>query len=344
MKVVLVANDRNPTDMMKAVAKELTARSHQALLIVGEKPGECRFGKSHNLLLEDADMVFTGMSSSLDLADPELEAICHAELRGIPYGLFSDAPGCFQRSWFQCFQLGVSFLAVLREDEVAEAQKLFPNALVKATGHPSREISLSPVSREEVLRKLALPADSRIILCSGSKDLAVNHDMLFAVSRAGTSEAPELRSCRILFCPHPGDKNDWGLYSRFQGVELVPPSTASTSEVLAVASVFVNALSTTVQDAAYRRIPVVTLLTETIREKRRILFGTDHIIEVDEGVTIPVHNIPEMIVALMAVLGSRSPKAEALRECQERCYPAPNPPGTAARTAVDLMEEVLRES
>ncbi|MFA6898523.1 MAG: hypothetical protein WC250_03920, partial [Candidatus Paceibacterota bacterium] len=78
MKVVLVANDKNPTDMMKAVAKELEARGHRVVLIIGENPGECLVTLEQVGEAVDADVVFVGMSSSEQLADPELEVLTQA--------------------------------------------------------------------------------------------------------------------------------------------------------------------------------------------------------------------------------------------------------------------------
>ncbi|MFA6898254.1 MAG: hypothetical protein WC250_02510, partial [Candidatus Paceibacterota bacterium] len=110
------------------------------------------------------------------------------------------------------------------------------------------------------------------------------------------------------------------------------------------ADVFFNALSTTYQDAAYRRVPTIVLLSEVIRQKRRTLFGTERAIEAEEGVAIPVNSIAEARVALSALFDPKSPKADAVRENQARCYPRPNPPGTAAKIAVEMMETIVRGS
>ena len=111
MKVVLVARDAAPSRAFSKLAPVLQESGFDADLLVGDgKP--LIEGEIINLV-ERANIVVLGMSSSENLARPEILAGETAKKWGIPYGFYGDVRRCWARAragaWFEDLASRTSF-------------------------------------------------------------------------------------------------------------------------------------------------------------------------------------------------------------------------------------------
>src|SRR5262245_60521345 len=143
MKVCLVARDIAPSNAFEKLKQALIAAGHavNALLGMGKPP---TFGKSDiEAAMKESDIVVVGMSSSKELAEPEIAACTFAWAAGKPFGFYGDTFHCHERAgegcWFAPFAEGVSFFFAINEGEADSARKLFVNAQCVATGNPMWE-------------------------------------------------------------------------------------------------------------------------------------------------------------------------------------------------------------
>src|SRR3989344_7576427 len=117
MRVAMIARDMAPSSAFKYVSGELIKHGVEVLCYLG-------YGKPFVFNAEElthTDVVLLGMSSSGELAEPE---ICTAKiLRSInkPYGFYADTYGCHKRPCFGPGRDGASFLHVINDAEARRA-------------------------------------------------------------------------------------------------------------------------------------------------------------------------------------------------------------------------------
>src|SRR3989338_1259507 len=104
MKVVLVAEDIAPSSAFELLAAELRNRGHAVTDLLGD--GKV-FPDTFEVVQREvrkASVVVVGMSSSAELAKPEMVACEEATRGGVSFGFYGDTYHCHERArdgaWF----------------------------------------------------------------------------------------------------------------------------------------------------------------------------------------------------------------------------------------------------
>jgi hypothetical protein len=331
----MVATDTNPSDAFRRIAAlPGVEREADITLYVGHPLGTPHDEACMRAAIAQSDVLIVGMSSSPALAAMEIEAIRTAHICHKPYGFFSDAPGCYAREWFEPYRNDASFIAVVHESDVVQANRLFPNAIVTLTHHPKEEDDgVRKMTTEGVRARLGLlPSDERkLVVIAGTKTLEINKETIRATQGAlGTSP-----QWYVVFSKHPGDKNPNSEYKLTDAVstgQLVEKALVPSEELILAADVFINILSTMIRRAAHFEVPTVCYCTPAIQDVREKQLGRPFPVEFEEGVTAIARDHAEFERVLYALAsGTRD-----LRPAQRARYGTLPAPGSGARTLLDL--------
>ncbi len=202
-RFVLVANDKSPSDAFSTLAKALS--EHGAVVTGFLGGGKLTLSEvALNEAIEGADCVLVGMSSSSVLSEWERSAVAIARTRGVSYGFFSDAFGCYHREWFDSFRMDAAYLFIASEAEVADARTLFPRATIVVTGNPSWEGFENPNLTEDAIRTtLGAGEWDRIVLVPLNKMRPASLDIAKKCI-TWCSSSDEADSTLVVVAPHPG--------------------------------------------------------------------------------------------------------------------------------------------
>lgn len=85
--------------------------------------------------VRESDVVICAMSSSPELAEPEMQAAQLALAADKPFGFFADTFNSHTRAWLQ----QAAFLFVLNDAEAWKAAAKFPGLNIIASGNPAWE-------------------------------------------------------------------------------------------------------------------------------------------------------------------------------------------------------------
>lgn len=212
-KIVFVARDAAPSGAFALLADALLKRGHTvASLCGGGKPLAVGIPEIERVAGE-ANLVVLGMSSSEELAGPELAAGEAARKNGVAYGFYGDVRNCWGRAregaWFAPLAKEAAFYLGVNETDAETAREVFPNAELIGTGNPLREEMFFPkVTREEVRGKLGIGDDTCLILAPGGKCAAVNIGLWSALADA---VAIPFRKLQVILACHPGDRTPFAL-------------------------------------------------------------------------------------------------------------------------------------
>lgn len=365
MKAVLVARDIAPSGAFERLIPELEKNGFYVDSFLGK--GKPLSEKRHEIETAIAvpgvngvahpvaDVVVVGMSSSKELAEPEIAACETAIQANIPYGFYGDTYGCHERAregaWFGPFRERASFFFAINEEEANKAMKTFPSAdSVIATGNPLWEDFAFPkFSREEVRANLGLEPDEKFILSPGGKSPVVNILVWGNLIEAARILAAGGRKIKLIFAPHPGDRaiyalsvdqNPLGIYDDLVKFSPVPvqftDKSVKTSELVPGADLVVEWGSTIGIEAAHLRIPVVSFATEIGKKRLMSTSGSEKLEPVELGVSLGVSS-REVLVNMLGQLLSGGPSAESLRKRQEQVYPAPPERGAAVQKMAETL-------
>lgn len=180
MKAVLVARDAAPSYAFKLLKPELERRGVEVADYLGEgKPLDSPPASILISVQRAANVVVSGMSSSNELAEPEIAACRAALAEGIPFGFYGDTYHCHERAregaWFGEFREPAAFYFAINENEARAAKNVFPNALCVATGNPLWENFAFPKqNRAQVRQVFEIADDEFVILSPGGKSPVVN--------------------------------------------------------------------------------------------------------------------------------------------------------------------------
>lgn len=348
MKVFLLGNMVASAEAFERLAPELERRGADVVPCLAH-------GKSYPMDLEHmlayvrlADAVVLGTACSPDLAVEELAAAKTAIDFGVPFILYADTYGTWNRAWFHEVTKKAAAVFVINNDEAEKARAVFPGINIIAAGNPTWEAFAFPkVSREQVRAKLGISPNVKIILCPFGKNFKVN--VLHAGRVMDTFSADGFwPPFQIILAPHPGDKDnspeDYSFLTKLQiPVRVVPKAEMATLDVLVGTDVIADHASSIGIAAGHLRIPNVSCFTEV---------GLKHL-EKETGsrvwppCTLGVsYYVPptELLSVVMRPLVNLADSAlhRKIWERQEAVYPVPEELGAAVRKMADVLEQIVQ--
>jgi hypothetical protein len=185
-----------------------------------------------------AKLTWVGMSSSSELASPEIAAARSAVMNGNALALYADIEGCQNRDWFGEFREKANLLFVLTEREKENASRLYgKNVTILATGNPTHEEFAFPeLSREQVRSRLGVADDETLLLALGTKSIPITCFLVMGILEAikNSGKMAPRKYCIAVFT-HPGDEGLRALVPvKEKGVVRVKPDVL-TSELASYA-------------------------------------------------------------------------------------------------------------
>lgn len=264
-KIVLVGHDVAPTRAFQHLMQATTRQDFEieSFLADGGEKGEIDIVLMRRAI-RAADFVLIGMSSPQENASAEIAAAQEARKSAVPYGLYSDTFGAFNREWFwPCRENAAMLFLPVGGGEVDEARRLFTNANIVVTGNPLWEEYSEPQDTDASRALISASHDDFVILCPGDKS-AINTIMLWgAVMEAGYTLSTNIPVV-IVLAAHPGDKTPPEIYAPFfnlgtaMDVRVVKtPRGAKADDLVAGANVIVHRNTSVGIHALYKRKPVV---------------------------------------------------------------------------------------
>ena len=346
-RAVLVARDMAPSQAGELLEKEFRSLGYDEIFAdLGKGNPIPTLLRDIRYAVEDADVLWLGMSSSPELSEPELAAAEIALRFGVPYGFYSDTFGCYARPWFAPYRENASFVFVLNDEEKVAAKELFPRAAkldnVIATGNPNwEEFAFPSVTRQQVREKLGVAHDDYLILCPGTKSVPIGSFVWVAVIHA-LNELVSIgftkRLYRVILAPHPGDPTvqkemnvyaDLEKYSGAVSTHFVPRSVMATQDIIPGADLVVTQTvsSTEGMRAAYLGIPTVYFLSSVDIERSVETHGTRISPPGQMGIAEAVYSgnsgaLGEVIQRLLTRKGSAGMRSAQRAKCvaHERGY------------------------
>ncbi len=370
MKILFVAQDAAPSRAFQEFATALTGfedrvRFETALLVADGKV----FPATHAQITEavlSSHFVLIGMSSMEKYARDEIFAAQEALRLGIPYGFYSDFPGCYNRTSFWPIEVagGTSFYLAFNDTESRDARNTFTGATIYVVGSPQREkLAFPRYTRDDVRARLGIEPDERFALLAGGKSVFGN------MCRVGTvlSALHYATKCskmkfRLLYSAHPGDMlpravdqsngKSIEVLKEIEDGSMVPfkfvpgEKDLSTNDMITGADiVFFGLTGTSAIEAAYQRVPVIQISTAFEQKKlvaetglsvpEAVECGAARMFDCESG------NIAELGTMTLLLSGDRP---HSLRDFQEAAYPVPNKVGVAKRKAVESIADFVHRT
>ncbi|TSC69779.1 MAG: hypothetical protein G01um101470_975 [Parcubacteria group bacterium Gr01-1014_70] len=346
-RAVLVARDRASSQAGELLHKEFRSLGFdEVFAYLGNGNPIWTPLRDIRYVVEDADVLWLGMSSSPELSEPELAAAEAAFRIGVPYGFYSDTFGCYARPWFAPYRDKASFVFVLNDEEKTAAEQLFPRATalgnVVATGNPNwEEFAFPRVTRQQVREKLGIPENDYLIVCPGTKSVPIGSFVWIAVINALNelvSAGFTDRLYRVILAPHPDDATvqkemnvyaDLEKYSGAVSVRFVSRSVMVTQDIITGADIVVTQIvaSTEGMRAAYLGIPTVCFLSVVGIEWSVETHGTRFSPPAQMGIADAVYTgdsgaLAQVIQRLLTPEGSAAMRAVQRAKCvvHERGY------------------------
>lgn len=283
--IVMAAQDVAPSQVLKLLAEEILRRTqnfsvHRLLAFGGDQTPNVDNIVSVTDLVTGANSVIVGMSSSLKLAEKELEAAEQALAIGIPVYCYVDTFGL--RPYFsKILSSRLTTLFCISERQAEQARREYPDLNVVVTGNPMWEEFFTPeLTREQSREKLGIGLDETVILCPGGKVAAVNIVHFNTVIEGCTGD----KEYYVVISLHPGDNTPRNIYETLVDfapdnvkVRIVPRNEMSASEILSGSDAVVSSASTIEVEALCREvpIPVFSFLSPLAKRRLKRVTGSD---------------------------------------------------------------------
>lgn len=311
MRILLVARDKAPSEAFTRLCDHLRSRSHEPSAFLGNGKPFATPLANIAAMAGKADIVLAGMSSSAELAEPEIAAATAAADTGVPFGFYGDRYGAHERAaegkWFAAFRESASFFFALNKEEALAATGVFKNARCVATGNPTWEDFAFPkFTRAEVRDRLGVDEKTKVVLAPGGKSPVVNI-LVWGLLVEACANIP---GALVLLAPHPGDRAcdaidpavlkqvagalftslgevvaafaaraNAGIYTdlvEFAGLPVrLLGKDVKTSDLLPGADLVAEWGSTIGIEAAHLRIPIVSISTRIGRRRLASISGSE---------------------------------------------------------------------
>ena len=366
-RAVLVARDVAPSDCFNLLGPVLKERGFGVDLIIGNGKPLAKTMEEIALAASRANVVVLGMSSSAELARPEIVAGKAARNAGVPYGFYGDMLRCWARArpgaWFEELASSAAFYLGVTHRDADGAREVFPNAKLFCTGNPLREEMAFPrFTREEVRAKLGVVPGDRLVIAPCGKFAAGNmalwtvlmEAISFLVDANGFVMKKDGPRLQLVLATHPGDrtpyavdaetKKEMKLYEELVSLSPVPARIVGKDvfpihDLVAGADIIVQFDSSAWVAGAYRGVPVVSLGLEVLFRRYEKAVGSRALEAVEDGlsefVQADVHKLAEAIQRLLTTAGSITMRAR-----QHELYPRPTERGLALRKIADALAQV----
>lgn len=351
--IVMVARDAAPSGCFRRLVPVLVDRGFDTCLMIGDgRP----LGQSNEEIVSavfDASLVLLGMSSSAELAEPEIIAGTAAASNKVPFGFYGDVPRCWARArpgvWFGSLAAKASFYFGVNDSDAKASGAVFPEAMCIGTGNPLREDMAFPkCTRDYVRSRLGASSTERLVLAPGDKFAAGNMTTWTVVMEALSLLANRqgANQYRLLLSRHPGDRTDQSLYDELikwspVPVEMVGREVLTASDMIPGIDLVVDFGGSIGIEAAYNRIPVISLQTEVQLEILKAKNGNRDL-ELVECVAAKVVGVNASLLASAIYELLTEAAFKPMRWSQEKFYPKPAKRGEAVRKIVDALESMIR--
>ena len=358
--VVFVARDSAPSRAFIKLEPVLRQSGFNVNLFVGDGKPLTETDEEIVSAVSGANVVVLGMSSSQELAKPEILAGKKAKDSDIPYGFYGDIRGCWARArvgaWFEQLAPNVAFYFGVTQADADAAQEVFPNAQCFGTGNPLREEMAFPrFTRDEVRDRLGVAEDEKLILVPGAQYTWITLSQWVVVMDALWRLCEHGQRFQLIFTLHPGDRTPYAkdketgehleIYEHLLAyspvsARIVDTGEMTTSEIVPGADVIVEFGSSIGIEAAYQRIPVVTLGFEPLFRIFEEVGGT-RVPEaagngISELVMADASRLAETIQRLLTADGFVK-----MRTRQKELCPKPTECGAVLRQMADAIEQVI---
>lgn len=355
-KAVLVGRDAAPSSCFKRLEPILKERGFDVNLIIGEGKPIAKTAEEIALAASRASVVILGMSSSFELAQPEIVAGNAARNAGVPYGFYGDVLRCWARArkgaWLEELASGATFYFGVTQADADAARGVFPKAQLIGTGNPLREEMAFPrFTREEIRTKLNVTLEEKLVLAPGGKFAAGNMASWVVVMDALSLLARDGKVFQLVLATHPGDRTphaidaatqkEMKLYEELVSFSPVPArivgkDVLTTSDMVPGADIIVEFGSSIGIEGAYQNIPVVSLGFDILFCRLEQMSGTRTLEVVGDGlselVMADASKLAETIQNLLRPEGFARMRARQ----QELC-PKPTERGAALRTIANAI-------
>ena len=209
--VFLVARDAAPSRAFGKLEPVLRESGFGVCLLVGDgKPLDQEQKMLMDAAVAGADCVVLGMSSSEELAKPEILAGEMARRLGIPYGFYGDVRRCWARArtgaWFEKLAPSADFYFGITKGDADAAGEVFLSAKLFGTGNPLREeMAFARFTREEVRAKLGVAPNEKLVLAPGGKFAGGNMGQWNVIMDALALLDAGDHYFQLILSTHPGD-------------------------------------------------------------------------------------------------------------------------------------------
>lgn len=359
-RVCLLAHDAAPSSCFDALGTSLRATYNGLKVSTAIGNGKPIVGLSDDDLkhmVQSSHFLLLGMSSSSKFAEIEIKAGEWAREAGIPYGFYSDVTYATHRAteglWFH--ELAQDAQLVLGLLPKTGISGIFPKAHCVNTGNPLREeTAFQKISRAESRNRLEIRDDQILIIAPGGK-FAAGNSAIWILLLETLSRIPEREKFVVVMTPHPGDTT-LRAYDRLTDKNLpiyaeicedapvrtlyVTRDTMTTSEVLAGADLVVEFTTSTSIEAAYQRIPVISVMLQSWLTRFEKESGLHTVEAVGSGASIPVYgDIREFECTILNLIDKNGHVYQNVISAQESAYPIPSKRGEALSM---MVEEIGR--
>lgn len=370
MKILFVAQDAAPSRAFEEFASGLIGyegrvKFETELLVADGKA----FPATREQITEavaSAQFVSIGMSSMEKYARDEMFTAQEALRLGIPYGFYSDFPGCYNRThfWPEGVAVGTSFYLAFNNVEARDAKNTFAGASIYVVGSPQREkLAFPRYKRDDVRARLGIEPNEKVALLAGGKSVFGNMCRVGVVlSALHYATKHSKMKFRLLYSAHPGDmlpravdQSNGKLLEALKEIEdgsMVPfkfvpgEKDLSTNDMITGSDiVFFGLTGTSAIEAAYQRVPVIQI--SNAFEHKKLLAETG--LSVPEAVecgAAEMFDCENGTVCGLAVktLILTTDRPHRLLESQEVAYPVPTEVGTATKRAVRSIADFVERT
>jgi hypothetical protein len=344
----------------------LSNNGHKAQLMVGDGKPLTQSEIEIRNAAASVHVVLLGMSTSAELARPEIVAGEAAREAHVPYGFYGDIPECWRRAsqgtWFADLAQQASFYFGTTQADADLSRSVFPKASLFGTGNPLREdMALPRYTREEIRLMFGVRDDEILILAPGDKFPAATMaawTMIMQALHDITIQENQPSRFRLFLTTHPGDRSLDAISQRSGArinlyeelvqhspvpTQLITSSEINTTDLVPGANLIIEFGSSSSIDGAYNQIPVITLAFETRLNRLAFMNGGSRTLEcVSQGLSQLIEgDSAELRTAILDLLTPE--KVACIQILQRKLYPKPTKCGVSLEKMLQALVKIYDE-